>query len=592
MHMRAPAITRGLRARHSTFLYAPALLVKNAVHALTILSDILPLKLSSAMESAPSQSAHAGQGTEGVARDDIQTKNISSLLRISPHGAHKPNESTADVTVAANDTVALRPFMPPPPPPPLMQYLHNSISQQISDTASPVLDPQASVCELSDSSSPADAAESKGAIAEREADPFSKDYKQTLTIDEPTSSQFTPRDMLYSFLYGARVSALKGPSGPLKQHKLPQSLNKQAMVSALLHVVSKAVADGGGSVGFDDGVVFSAGDANRWLNSPARPRLSLFEAPTDALLEKFTPVTSRGKKRKSAQPSAAFSVNEFARVVALLITNHDVRRALLRSGLDLTRGELDRGVGRDDFWVTEVEPVMNDSTLKFALPGGDLPLPLATVDPNAPVIEPRAGELLKRKFYEARSHFTRWYSNWNVSGNYSVENFHQFVSPPPIGSSAFPTSSLCAMILFHALRCGQKEADMDIINFVAKTADGDCIYDDAIEEENHTMSRKINRGAVCNDTHISLLPVLQQVSKSISSLATAGKSSNERNKFQEIEEEATKSSYMSSLVQNMRKLSTDIRAARKEGEDEEIIGVMQDELASVMKLIRRFRESS
>jgi hypothetical protein len=133
---------------------------------------------------------------------------------------------------------------------------------------------------------------------------------------------------------------------------------------------------------------------------------------------------------------------------------------------------------------------------------------------------------------------------------------------------------------------------MDIINFVAKKADGDCIYDDAIEDRNNTRSRKINHGTVCNDTHISLLPVLQQVLRSISSLATAGKSSNERHRFHEIEEEATKSKFMSSLVQNMQKLSADIRAGRNEGEDEDIIQVMQDELASVMKLIQRFRESS
>jgi hypothetical protein len=133
---------------------------------------------------------------------------------------------------------------------------------------------------------------------------------------------------------------------------------------------------------------------------------------------------------------------------------------------------------------------------------------------------------------------------------------------------------------------------MDIINFVTKTADGDCIYDDAVEEGNHTGSRKKNHGTVCKDTNISLLPVLQQLSKSISSLATAGNSSNESNKFREIEAEAAKSSSMSSLGQNMGKLSTDIRAARKHGEDEEIIRVMQDELASMMKLNRRFRESS
>jgi hypothetical protein len=163
--------------------------------------------------------------------------------------------------------------MPPPPHPPLMQYLHDSISQQISDAASPAMDPQVNVCGLSGSSSPAYDAESERAIAECEAGPFSKDYKQTLIIYEPSSSQLTPRDKFYSFLYGARFSALKGPSGPLKQHKLSQNFNKQAMVSALLHVVSKAVAEGGGSVGFDDGVAFSAGEANRWLKSPGRPGL-------------------------------------------------------------------------------------------------------------------------------------------------------------------------------------------------------------------------------------------------------------------------------------------------------------------------------
>jgi hypothetical protein len=61
---------------------------------------------------------------------------------------------------------------------------------------------------------------------------------------------------------------------------------------------------------------------------------------------------------------------------------------IFQHGMDLTRGELDRGVGRDEFWVTKFEPVMNDSTLKFSLPGGDLPLPLAALDPNALLLSP------------------------------------------------------------------------------------------------------------------------------------------------------------------------------------------------------------
>jgi hypothetical protein len=71
--------------------------------------------------------------------------------------------------------------------------------------------------------------------------------------------------------------------------------------------------------------------------------------------------------------------------------------------------------------------------MKFAHPDADLPR-LAAVDRNAPVIEPLTGEILEWNVYDVLSHFTRWYWNWNFSGNYFVEKFHQFLSPPPIGS--------------------------------------------------------------------------------------------------------------------------------------------------------------
>jgi hypothetical protein len=314
---------------------------------------------------------------------------------------------------------------------------------------------------------------------------------------------------MYSFLYAARVSVLKGPSGPLKKHKLPQGLNKQAMVAALFQIVCKAVSDGAGELGFDDGVVFASGDAMRWLKSSQRSSLSLFKAQSDSVLEKYSPIPSRGRKRKNIRATASFTANEFARVVTILTTDQGVRRALLRSGLDLTRGELDRGVGRDDFWVQQVEPLMNDPALVFELFDHATPLSLA---PNAPLSDARAGELLKQKFYEARGHFTRWYSNCNVSGNYSAENFHLFVAPPQTGSTTYPNTSLCAMILFHALRCGMKDADVEILNFVAKTAEEECVYDDATEDNSVLSSRKKNRAlSLEGDANLTFLPVLRQV---------------------------------------------------------------------------------
>jgi hypothetical protein len=109
--------------------------------------------------------------------------------------------------------------MPPPSPPPLMYYLHNSASQQISDAASPALDPQAIVCKLSDSSSPAYDAESELKIAVREADPSIKDYKKTLILEEPTPSQFNAVRTVFLPL---RCSSqrTKGPKRPTKTIKV------------------------------------------------------------------------------------------------------------------------------------------------------------------------------------------------------------------------------------------------------------------------------------------------------------------------------------------------------------------------------------
>jgi hypothetical protein len=325
------------------------------------------------------------------------------------------------------------------------------------------------------------------------------------------------------------------------------------------------------------------------LKSSQRSSLSLFKAQSDSVLEKYSPIPSRGRKRKNIRATASFTANEFARVVTILTTDQGVRRALLRSGLDLTRGELDRGVGRDDFWVQQVEPLMNDPALVFELFDHATPLSLA---PNAPLSDARAGELLKQKFYEARGHFTRWYSNWNVSGNYSAENFHLFVAPPQTGSTTYPNTSLCAMILFHALRCGMEDADVEILNFVAKTAEEECVYDDATEDNSVLSSRKKNRAlSLEGDANLTFLPVLRQVWESIAELASASTSARGEKAVEEKESEAVRSSHMSSLVADMQRLSTDIRTAKKEGEDQEIIEVMQDELNNLLNVIRRLRMS-
>jgi hypothetical protein len=112
-----------------------------------------------------------------------------------------------------------------------------------SATPLPSVSAGQSVADSSEAASnPEDAEHSIEPIA-TELDPFNKDYKQTLLPDTLSSNEVTNRDIMYSFIHAARVSVLKGPGGSLKKHKLPQSLNKQAMVAALFQVVCKAVSD-------------------------------------------------------------------------------------------------------------------------------------------------------------------------------------------------------------------------------------------------------------------------------------------------------------------------------------------------------------
>ena len=127
----------------------------------------------------------------------------------------------------------------------------------------------------------------------------------------------------------------------------------------LMISVSQEVTAGKGAISFDDGIVFKKVDAQRWLDG-LNGENALFKAPTDESLDKYYPYPPNNgllKRRTAANgttvgpiATVSFTFNEFARIVGLLTGNETVRAALLRSGLDLTRRELDIRAGRDEFW--------------------------------------------------------------------------------------------------------------------------------------------------------------------------------------------------------------------------------------------------
>jgi hypothetical protein len=400
-------------------------------------------------------------------------------------------------------------------------------------------------------------------------DPFDKSYKNKLLSDLVTPS---PRDKLYSFLLSRKVGEhLKGMNGPLKKHSIPQGSSKQTLVASLLHVVAKTVLHSEGSTGYDDGVVFGPGDVSKWFEDDCRPAYSVFEAPGDDVLDEFAPAASRSGKRKAGGGGhgAYLTVNEFARLVAILITDDNVRRDLVRSGKSLTRGELDRRMGRDDFWVKVVEPKFNYPSTCALLRDVELPPCLIAVDPSAQPTTHRSSDALKRKFYDSRSSFTAWYSNWSVSGQNDPNNFPEYVAQPPNGSEVYPNQSLCAMLLFYAMGCGAESdsGNHELLSWIAKVGQGENAWDD--EYSDAVVQKKVRADSAATEMTTALLPVMKRVSESMEAMVSGGVEARSSRDVSAAEAEVFRAESMSRLLAQARKLSSDIRVAGLDSEDTE-----------------------
>jgi hypothetical protein len=383
-------------------------------------------------------------------------------------------------------------------------------------------------------------------------------------------------------------------NGPLKKHGIPQGSSKQTLVASLLHVVAKTVLHSEGSTGYDDGVVFGTGDVSKWFEDDCRPAHSVFEAPDDDVLDEFAPSASRSGKRKAGGGGhgPSLTVNEFARLVAILTTDDNVRRDLVRSGKSLTRGELDRRMGRDDFWVKVVEPKFNDPSTCALLRDVELPPCLIAVDPSAQPKTHRSGDALKRKFYDSRSSFTAWYSNWSVSGQNDPNNFPEYVAQPPNGSDVYPNQSLCAMLLFYAMGCGAESdsGHYELLSWIAKVGQGENAWDD--EYSDAVVTKKVRADSAATEMTSALLPVMKKVSESMEAMASGGLEARSSRDASVAEAEVLRAESMSRLLAQARKLSSDIRVAEADSEDTFLVTAMRRELQIQYEAIGRLQNES
>lgn len=342
-----------------------------------------------------------------------------------------------------------------------------------------------------------------------------------------------------------------------------------------------------------------------WLRDPEGQLATWVSAPDEQALQG---VSLRGSDE--AQAPATFSVGEFARLCIILTQEDAVRRALIASGQDLTKNDLDSGVRRDDFWVTLVARTFNDEA--YAERVARLPIYSSLLSTShgiseerrggerLPGVWPRSGEDLKIQFFRSRALFSECYRRWSVSGQNDPDAFTNFLPGSPGGTLSADGKK--ALILFRVLRCGESDEDTEVFNFTSKIAprgvgvelghkeahDVDNLSGSAGDRRtNKKEGKRKTRGDEGKDDDI--LSVLREaVSVQRESLSVGSATDNEgysTKRFRVGERRQAETTSLMKLVAQRREL----RETGLDKEDPDILDFLNAEIESSKKRLSHFQ---
>jgi hypothetical protein len=393
-------------------------------------------------------------------------------------------------------------------------------------------------------------------------------------------------DRFYTYLGTRTVVQLRTRLRELGQ---PQKGEKRALA---LRVFGKVAADVGedgdwvkeGGVRYEEWACSPEGQLTTWNAAPCATELS--------------GVALRASNSPAA--CAAFSVADFQRMCFILTQDEEVRRTLIASGQNLSRGQLDAGVRRDDFWCTTVAPRYNDAAIKP--PFSEIPFSASeSIDgenwtsemtPNTFRLVPRTGEDLRLNFFRVRSLFSECHRRWSLSGQMDPEAFPNFLPARPGGRPS--NDGQKAMILFRALRCGEPGEDTEVLNFTNKIApEGARIELGANESPDKPIStlsarprkRKADKGERGLDEEEGLLDVMNKVAESMPAGSSAANDySMKRSRLGEQRKAETES--LMKLLSQKR----DLRETGLSAEDPEIMEELEVEIKCCKDRLRHFRK--
>ena len=159
--------------------------------------------------------------------------------------------------------------------------------------------------------------------------------------------------------------------------------------------------------------------------------------------------------------SNIFSISEFARLCIIMRDDEDAKAALLGTGQELTRSQLDAGFTRESYWGI-IEDRFNDPSLKLNL---NMVGMVDEVDSTKPPPCHRSASFLKEKFFDAKRSFTTCLENWSVSGQNDNADFKRFAGTR---NGDLTAEGKRNMVLFVCARKGTDNEDTRFLNFCTR----------------------------------------------------------------------------------------------------------------------------
>ena len=162
----------------------------------------------------------------------------------------------------------------------------------------------------------------------------------------------------------------------------------------------------------------------------------------------------------SITESTNFSISEFARLCIILRDDEDAKAALIGTGQELTRSQIDAGFSRDSLWGV-IESRYNEPSLRL-----HLNLVGNVDDADSTVIPPchRSASFLKDKFMEARASFTACIQRWSQSGQNNTD-FENFAGKR---DGVLTASGKRNLVLFVCTRMGTENQDTRFANICSR----------------------------------------------------------------------------------------------------------------------------